>query len=123
MDRLYRQRMQKALAQPCWEFRWRNTTERSARWRMKFWRTMEGAAHDNLPAEKREQNTLRHWCSTTACPQRGCPTSINQNQNQDPTMKKLIPLMIAALALSAWTARAGDAAELYEKSCVKCHGA
>jgi cytochrome c6 len=38
-------------------------------------------------------------------------------------MKKLIPLIIATVALSAWTARAGDAAELYEKSCVKCHGA
>jgi mono/diheme cytochrome c family protein len=38
-------------------------------------------------------------------------------------MKKLAPVVIAALALSVWTARAGDVAELYEKNCVKCHGA
>ena len=38
-------------------------------------------------------------------------------------MKKLVPVIVAALALSAWTVRAGDVSELFEKSCVKCHGA
>jgi cytochrome c6 len=32
-------------------------------------------------------------------------------------------IIIAALALSAWTARSADVAALYEKHCVKCHGA
>ena len=36
-----------------------------------------------------------------------------------------IPTMslIAALVLSAWTVRAADTAALYEKHCLKCHGA
>ncbi len=38
-------------------------------------------------------------------------------------MKKLTLIITAALALSAWTVRAADVKELYEKSCVKCHGA
>jgi cytochrome c6 len=38
-------------------------------------------------------------------------------------MKKLTLIITAALALSAWTIRAADATELYEKSCTKCHGA
>jgi mono/diheme cytochrome c family protein len=37
-------------------------------------------------------------------------------------MKKLLPLIIAALAIPALTATAGDAKELYEKDCAKCHG-
>lgn len=32
-------------------------------------------------------------------------------------------ITIAALALSAWTVRAADAGALFEKHCVKCHGA
>jgi mono/diheme cytochrome c family protein len=37
-------------------------------------------------------------------------------------MKKLIPLMIALLAVSALSLRAADGKALYEKSCAKCHG-
>jgi cytochrome c553 len=37
-------------------------------------------------------------------------------------MKTLIPLIVAALALTA-AARAGDVKAIYEKECVKCHGA
>lgn len=37
-------------------------------------------------------------------------------------MKKLIPLIIAALAISALAANAADAKAIYEKSCAKCHG-
>ena len=32
-------------------------------------------------------------------------------------------IIIAAIALSAWTVRSADATALYEKHCVKCHGA
>jgi cytochrome c6 len=38
-------------------------------------------------------------------------------------MKNLTPLLVAAVALSLSSVRAGDVKELYEKSCVKCHGA
>ena len=38
-------------------------------------------------------------------------------------MKTLTTTIIAALALSAWSIRAADVAALYEKNCVKCHGA
>ncbi len=38
-------------------------------------------------------------------------------------MKKLIMLSIAAVALAAWSARAGDAKALYGDNCAKCHGA
>jgi cytochrome c553 len=38
-------------------------------------------------------------------------------------MKNLIPILVAAVALSLSGARAADVKELYEKSCVKCHGA
>ena len=38
-------------------------------------------------------------------------------------MKNLIPLLVAAVAFSLSSARAADVKELYEKSCVKCHGA
>ena len=38
-------------------------------------------------------------------------------------MKKVTSTIIAALALSAWTISAADVAALYEKHCLKCHGA
>ena len=38
-------------------------------------------------------------------------------------MKRLTTILVAALALSAWTIRAADVAALYEKHCLKCHGA
>ena len=38
-------------------------------------------------------------------------------------MKHTCIIIIAAIALSAWTLRAADAAALYEKNCAKCHGA
>ena len=38
-------------------------------------------------------------------------------------MKKLIPVIAAALALSALSVRAADAKALYEQQCAKCHGA
>src|SRR5512138_2911019 len=38
-------------------------------------------------------------------------------------MKKLVPLMIAVLAIPALSATAADAKALYEKDCAKCHGA
>ena len=37
-------------------------------------------------------------------------------------MKKLIPLIIAALAIPALAANAADAKTNYEKNCAKCHG-
>jgi cytochrome c553 len=38
-------------------------------------------------------------------------------------MKKLIPLIIAALAIPAMAAVAADAKTNYDKECAKCHGA
>jgi len=38
-------------------------------------------------------------------------------------MKTAISVIIVALALAAWTVRAEDASALFEKHCVKCHGA
>jgi cytochrome c6 len=38
-------------------------------------------------------------------------------------MKNLIPLLVAAVALSLSSTRAADVKELYEKNCTKCHGA
>jgi cytochrome c553 len=38
-------------------------------------------------------------------------------------MKKLIPLIIAALAIPAVAAYAADAKTTYDKECAKCHGA
>lgn len=37
-------------------------------------------------------------------------------------MKKLLPLLVAALAIPALSARAADAKALYVKDCAKCHG-
>jgi cytochrome c len=39
------------------------------------------------------------------------------------TMKKLLTLSIAIVALAAWSAHAEDAKAIYEKDCAKCHGA
>src|SRR2546423_718793 len=39
------------------------------------------------------------------------------------TMKKLLTLGIAIIAVTALSARAEDAKALYEKDCLKCHGA
>jgi cytochrome c553 len=38
-------------------------------------------------------------------------------------MKTLTPILVAAVALSLSSARAADVKEIYEKTCVKCHGA
>ncbi len=38
-------------------------------------------------------------------------------------MKKLLPIIIALLAVPALSANAADAKALYEKDCAKCHGA
>ena len=38
-------------------------------------------------------------------------------------MKKLYLLVIAALALAAVTTYAGEAKAIYDKDCIKCHGA
>ena len=37
-------------------------------------------------------------------------------------MKKMLPLLIAALAIGALSARAADGKALYLKDCAKCHG-
>ena len=37
-------------------------------------------------------------------------------------MKKLLPLLVAVLAVPAISARAADAKALYAKDCAKCHG-
>src|SRR5215831_8521236 len=37
-------------------------------------------------------------------------------------MKKLLPLLVAGLAIPAISARAADAKALYAKDCAKCHG-
>ena len=38
-------------------------------------------------------------------------------------MKKLLTLIVVALAVTAWSVRAADVKENYEKNCAKCHGA
>ncbi len=38
-------------------------------------------------------------------------------------MKKLLPIIIALLAVPALSVSAADAKALYEKDCAKCHGA
>ena len=45
-----------------------------------------------------------------------------KTNNKYTSMKNLIPLLVAAVALSLSSARAADAKEIYEKSCAKCHG-
>lgn len=37
-------------------------------------------------------------------------------------MKKMLPLLVAALAISALSAGAADGKALYAKDCAKCHG-
>ena len=51
----------------------------------------------------------------------GFPGAFQDESNDD--MKTLIPLVIAAIALSLASARAADAKATYEKDCQKCHGA
>jgi cytochrome c553 len=38
-------------------------------------------------------------------------------------MKKIVPVIIALLALPVLSANAADGKEIYEKDCAKCHGA
>jgi cytochrome c553 len=38
-------------------------------------------------------------------------------------MKKIVPIVVALLALPVLSASAADGKELYEKDCAKCHGA
>lgn len=38
-------------------------------------------------------------------------------------MKRLTTIVIALLAMTAWSVRAGDAKAAYEQDCAKCHGA
>src|SRR5205823_1613787 len=49
-------------------------------------------------------------------------TDSQYNRNNDRNMKKLVPLLVAALALTAVSARAADGKALYTKDCAKCHG-
>ena len=39
-----------------------------------------------------------------------------------PTMKKIIPIIVAVSAISALSVCAGGIKELYKKDCAKCHG-
>jgi cytochrome c553 len=46
-----------------------------------------------------------------------------ENKKQAKTrMKKLLPLLVAALAITARPAHAAEAKALYAKDCAKCHG-
>ncbi|MBI2924666.1 MAG: cytochrome c [Verrucomicrobia bacterium] len=38
-------------------------------------------------------------------------------------MKTLLTLIVVALAVTAWSVRAADVKENYDKNCAKCHGA
>ena len=38
-------------------------------------------------------------------------------------MKKILPVIVAVLAMSATAVRAADGKAIYEKDCAKCHGA
>jgi mono/diheme cytochrome c family protein len=38
-------------------------------------------------------------------------------------MKKILPVIVAVLAMSALAVRAADGKAIYEKDCAKCHGA
>jgi cytochrome c553 len=53
-------------------------------------------------------------------PGAGCLT---EEQQKNMRMKKLLTITLAVAAMAAWSARAADAKELYEKDCAKCHGA
>jgi cytochrome c1 len=50
------------------------------------------------------------------------PLSSDENAKLKERMKKIIPLAIAALALSATSLPARDSKALYEDQCAKCHG-
>ena len=43
--------------------------------------------------------------------------------NTGKAMKKILSLSIVVMAMSVWSARAGDAKALYDQGCAKCHGA
>jgi cytochrome c553 len=65
----------------------------------------------------------RDWVFTQGLP----AESNNQlnpktNQHSEIRMKKLLPLLVALLAIPAISARAADAKALYAKDCAKCHG-
>jgi cytochrome c553 len=47
----------------------------------------------------------------------------SRKPRNEENMKKTTSAIIATLALCAWTTSAADVAALFEKSCVKCHGA
>jgi mono/diheme cytochrome c family protein len=47
----------------------------------------------------------------------------SQLKQSTKNMKKLIPLVVAAMALTAGSALAADAKAQYEQDCAKCHGA
>ena len=49
--------------------------------------------------------------------------AVRIKKQNNKTMKELTSIIMAAIAMCAWTAGAADVAELYEKTCVKCHGA
>jgi cytochrome c553 len=49
---------------------------------------------------------------------------VERNQQIEHTnMKKIVPVIIALLALPVFSASAADGKEIYEKDCAKCHGA
>jgi cytochrome c553 len=48
--------------------------------------------------------------------------SVRDNEHRK-TMKKLLTLSIAIMAVAAWTARAEDGKAIYDRDCAKCHGA
>lgn len=50
------------------------------------------------------------------------PLSLDENTKPNQRMKKIIPLAMAALALSTTSLVARDAKALYEDQCAKCHG-
>src|SRR5258708_35863161 len=49
--------------------------------------------------------------------------TVEQQTKQKPYMKKIVPLVIAMVAIPAMSLCAADAKALYEKECAKCHGA
>jgi mono/diheme cytochrome c family protein len=49
-------------------------------------------------------------------------TDSQYNRKNDRNMKKLVPLLVTALALTAVSTRAADGKALYVKDCAKCHG-